>query len=1206
LRFLSIKRNRRLKTKRHIEHTIYNTFLLNKIFLDTPILTTVNRANSPFARDKEESHQGLDPHPTFQHGGRAVRKRIVATLFMTGLFLGAAITLDAGEVTWTILEDPSVAGHGPGQDGLIGTADDTGMGQNNSCNFSDLVDCEIGSTPSTGSWSFLVWEPQQTKSCLWGDHAGDPCTTNEECGPMGFCHTCPDSPSYSYMGNVGGPRGNGTMTACQEHDISRWTAFRIGSTNIIEGEIGPTYINLRTSPSIPNTLCGSGAFIATVNIKLTLGSLAPLAETEIDYFPFLGRVYDTSDPITTSVCGYTITQLETIRAVALEKGALYLLVMCGQVIMPNNATTCLRNTPLEAVVVAYTTDNADDCTSLCPGCNDHDGDGYGDPAREACVNQGLDCDNSNRHINPGADESCSDGVDNDCDGLVDGDDPCCGGPLPWPDYDSDCRPDNYYGIRCRDGRKTGCDDNCPQDSNPYQDDADRDGFGDACDNCSVVPNVGQSDFNIDGLGDSCWDSDGDGVYDRNDNCPAVDNGYKEGTCTEGNVGSPCTDNADCGTGGFCSKGQEDLLDYGDTVGDACDNCPFVKNPTQADSDNPPDGIGDACDEGDADGDGVIDSVDNCPAVANGPDAGTCTVGSVGNPCTNNEECGDGGYCSMSQTDNTDADRFGDACDPSGSNVSLDGHWMCTFSAIYENCTDPNYDFGPFPLVNSFALYQGDDLVFDALTPDMFDNLISMYGSVAENGDTFAAVLEVIMQNGIDRGIAPNFNGTILGDGKDVEMPETTGTMTFAEGTVDCDFRLLPGGSCKIFGGFATSPWPDDSDGDGCSDFVEIAFGLDPNDSDTDDDGIMDCSRGGEDLNSNGTVEPGESDPRKLDTDGDGLSDGLERGLVQPEGLDTDLSVFVPDADPTRLTSPTSSDTDGDGTPDGIEDIDQDGRKDENESDPGEPEDDMDQDGYNYIIDCDDEDPSKNPGTARDTRTEYIAEYVFQVNDCTGTPPTADVTLTAVVTAGLTSGVGWPLDFTIIGPDGLPFYTETSYADDSGTAWVVAEDIPVGVYDVEVQYNGDDCPYRSSSDTLMIAVYDPTGGFATGGGWYTADDEVSCLSGRASFGFNVKYKQDVSTGNLEFQFQAGGLNLKSASIDWLVMSAENAQFKGRGRVNGVEGYFFRVIAKDFAEPGVGADEFAIKIWDGDPDSTDTTLVHSSKNVLNGGNIVVHKK
>jgi len=62
-------------------------------------------------------------------------------------------------------------------------------------------------------------------------------------------------------------------------------------------------------------------------------------------------------------------------------------------------------------------------------CWDADEDGYDD---EACG--GDDCDDTDPAVNPGAlegppaDPTCTDRVDNDCDGYVDQDDPDCAGP----------------------------------------------------------------------------------------------------------------------------------------------------------------------------------------------------------------------------------------------------------------------------------------------------------------------------------------------------------------------------------------------------------------------------------------------------------------------------------------------------------------------------------------------------------------------------------------------------------------------------------------------------------------------------------------------------------------------------------------------------------------------------------------------------------
>ena len=75
---------------------------------------------------------------------------------------------------------------------------------------------------------------------------------------------------------------------------------------------------------------------------------------------------------------------------------------------------------------------------------DSDGDGYGGDLRtercsyeEGYVLEGGDCDDKDVALNPGADEVC-DGIDNDCDELIDAEDDSAVDAVWWyPDHDSD-------------------------------------------------------------------------------------------------------------------------------------------------------------------------------------------------------------------------------------------------------------------------------------------------------------------------------------------------------------------------------------------------------------------------------------------------------------------------------------------------------------------------------------------------------------------------------------------------------------------------------------------------------------------------------------------------------------------------------------------------------------------------------------------------
>jgi uncharacterized delta-60 repeat protein len=180
----------------------------------------------------------------------------------------------------------------------------------------------------------------------------------------------------------------------------------------------------------------------------------------------------------------------------------------------------------------------------------------------------------------------------------------------------------------------------------------------------------------------------------------------------------------------------------------------------------------------------------------------------------------------------------------------------------------------------------------------------------------------------------------------------------------------------------------------------------------------------------------------------------------------------------------------------------------------------------------------------------------------------------------------------------------------------------GVYNVSLTIT-DNGNLSSTSTTVnnlraLVVIYDPNGGWVTGGGWINSPEgaftPIPTLSGKASFGFVSKYQKGASVpvGSTEFQFQAAGLNFESTSYDWMVISGTNkAQFKGAGKINGSGTYRFMLTCIDGDQfGGQGADKFRIRIW-----SDNLGLIYDNQlnapndddptTVLGGGSIEIHR-
>lgn len=269
------------------------------------------------------------------------------------------------------------------------------------------------------------------------------------------------------------------------------------------------------------------------------------------------------------------------------------------------------------------------CPPSGPTCTDSDGDSF---AVEGGDCGPVDCNDADAAVNPGAAENCTDGIDNDCNGMIDAQDPdAVGCPPVCTDFDGD-------GFAVEGGQCGAVD----------------------CDDTDATINPGSADICDDGIDNNC-----------------------NGTIDEGCVVTPvCTDNDGdlfAVEGGEC--GPVDCDDTDDTVNpDAVEDC--------ADGiDNNCNGLVDAMDDmavncpplcTDSDGDGYAVEGGDCGPVDCDDFDATMSPGAE-------EVCDDG-------LDNDCDATVDEGCDPACPDADGDGYLDAACGGV--DCDDANASINP--------------------------------------------------------------------------------------------------------------------------------------------------------------------------------------------------------------------------------------------------------------------------------------------------------------------------------------------------------------------------------------------------------------------------------------------------------------------------------------------------------------------------------